>query len=66
MIAPISGVLHSWILSDGDKVKEGDVIAIMEAMKMEVQVVASRGGVLLQKAKTGDYFSAETILAEIN
>ncbi|MCT6516019.1 MULTISPECIES: acetyl/propionyl/methylcrotonyl-CoA carboxylase subunit alpha [Enterobacterales] len=64
--APISGVLHSWILSDGDKVKEGDVIAIMEAMKMEVQVVASCDGVLVQKAKTGDYFSAETVLAEIN
>lgn len=36
----------------------------MEAMKMEVQVIASRHGVLQQKAKTGEYFSAESVLAE--
>lgn len=54
--APISGILHSWLLSDGDKVNQGDVIAIMEAMKMEVQVVATCHGVLQQKAKAGDYF----------
>ncbi|OAT26741.1 acetyl-CoA carboxylase biotin carboxyl carrier protein subunit [Proteus myxofaciens] len=64
--APISEVLHSWVLSDGDNVSEGDVIAIMEAIKMEVQVIASRYGVLQQKAKTGEYFSAESVLAEIN
>ncbi|HEI7948595.1 TPA: ATP-grasp domain-containing protein [Proteus mirabilis] len=64
--APISGILHSWLLSDGDKVNQGDVIAIMEAMKMEVQVVATCHGVLQQKAKAGDYFSADSLLAEIN
>ena len=27
--APISGILHSWLLSDGDKVNQGDVNCIM-------------------------------------
>ena len=33
---------------------------------MEVQVVATCHGVLQQKAKAGDYFSADSLLAEIN
>lgn len=64
--APISGVLHSWIFAEGESVKKGDVIAIMEAMKMEVQVTASRDGVLRQKAQVGEYFASDAILAEIN
>ncbi|MBO1925760.1 acetyl-CoA carboxylase biotin carboxyl carrier protein subunit, partial [Staphylococcus epidermidis] len=34
----------AWKVVDGDEVKEGDVIAVMEAMKMEMQVSAHKNG----------------------
>lgn len=63
--APISGTLFSWLINDGETVVEGDVIGVMEAMKMEVQVIAHRAGQLKQGAKTGDFIQAEHQIAEI-
>lgn len=45
---------------------EGDVIGVMEAMKMEVQVVAHRSGQLKYAANQGDFINAESKIAEIN
>ena len=42
--SPIAGNLHAWKVADGDTVQEGDVIAVMEAMKMEMQVTAHCAG----------------------
>ncbi len=33
--APIAGTLQAWKVADGDTVEKGDLIAVMEAMKME-------------------------------
>ncbi len=63
--APISGVLHSWLAEEGKAVRQGEVIAVMEAMKMEVQVVAHRSGKLKRQAKTGGSFEAGNLLGEI-
>jgi acetyl-CoA/propionyl-CoA carboxylase biotin carboxyl carrier protein len=63
--APISGVLHSWLVDDGKTVQEGEVIAVMEAMKMEVQVMAHRSGTLKQQAETGHAIEAGSALGEI-
>lgn len=63
--APISGVLHSWLAEEGTTVQEGEVIAVMEAMKMEVQVVAHRKGTLKQHALTGHSIEAGSALGEI-
>ncbi|MCC8368223.1 ATP-grasp domain-containing protein [Xenorhabdus sp. PB61.4] len=63
--APISGILHSWLVQEGEQVSEGDVIAIMEAMKMEVQINAHRSGKITFRAQEGDYQDAESILANI-
>ncbi|PHM33199.1 biotin carboxylase N-terminal domain-containing protein [Xenorhabdus innexi] len=65
VLAPISGVLHSWLAQDGEQVNEGEVIAIMEAMKMEVQICAHRSGKITHCARTGEYQDAESILANI-
>lgn len=64
--APISGVLFNWLVPQGNKVTEGDVIGVMEAMKMEVQVVAHRSGQLKYAANQGDFINAESKIAEIN
>jgi acetyl-CoA/propionyl-CoA carboxylase biotin carboxyl carrier protein len=63
--APISGVLHSWLVDNGKTVQEGEVIAVMEAMKMEVQVMAHRSGTLKQQAETGHAVEAGSALGEI-
>jgi len=63
--APISGVLFNWLVAEGDEVAQGEVIGVMEAMKMEVQVIAHRAGKLKYIAKKGDYINADCAIAEI-
>lgn len=40
VLAPINGVISAWKIKENDQVQQGDVIAMMEAMKMEVPVIA--------------------------
>ncbi len=64
--SPISGTLHQWIAADGQRVEEGELIAVMEAMKMEVQVVATRNGTLMHLAGVGEVLDAQMPLARIS
>ncbi|MDC9590525.1 biotin carboxylase N-terminal domain-containing protein [Xenorhabdus sp. XENO-10] len=63
--APISGILHSWLVAENELVNEGDVIAVMEAMKMEIQINAHRSGKITFCVQAGDYLDAESALANI-
>ena len=63
--APIAGNLHAWKVADGDTVREGDVIAVMEAMKMEMQVHAHRAGTIRLLASAGGLQPAGAVLARI-
>ena len=45
---PITGKIMSVNVNVGDKVQEGDVICILEAMKMENPIVAPVGGTVTQ------------------
>ncbi|WP_426231603.1 acetyl/propionyl/methylcrotonyl-CoA carboxylase subunit alpha [Pararhizobium sp. DWP3-4] len=65
VVAPISGTLQAWKCADGDTVKEGDLIAVMEAMKMETQILSTRSGVLRIKAAEGAYVNAGSALARV-
>lgn len=42
--APMPGTIVNIMVSNGDKVKKGQVIAILEAMKMENEIMASSDG----------------------
>ncbi|MDH2635516.1 biotin carboxylase N-terminal domain-containing protein [Acinetobacter nosocomialis] len=66
LLAPINGVISAWKVENGEQVTEGQVVAIMEAMKMEVQVVAHRRGVIQIGAEKGATCHAETVIASIN
>ena len=44
MPAHIPGNIWKIVVSPGDRVKDGDPLVILESMKMEVTVVASRVG----------------------
>jgi len=64
--APITGQLFRWLVSEGTLVQAGDIIAIMEAMKMEVQVIAEQSGAIRLLATPGTQFQAGDVLGEIN
>jgi biotin carboxyl carrier protein len=50
----------------GDHVEEDEVVIIMEAMKMEIPVVAPTTGVLKElKVAAGQAVEADQVLAEI-
>ncbi|WP_337182805.1 biotin carboxylase N-terminal domain-containing protein [Shinella sp.] len=61
--APVSGTLQAFKVADGATVAEGDLVAVMEAMKMETQVLAPKAGRLRLRVKDGDYLQAGDVLA---
>ncbi len=55
VIAPLAGNIWKVEISLGEKVQEGDVLVILEAMKMETQIVADKAGVIASiSVKPGD------------
>lgn len=53
--APLSGNIFKVLVGTGDQVAEGDVVIIMEAMKMETEVRATAAGTVAQvNVKEGD------------
>ncbi|MBZ9994001.1 acetyl/propionyl/methylcrotonyl-CoA carboxylase subunit alpha [Mesorhizobium sp. BH1-1-4] len=42
--APMPGTLQKWLVGDGVEVTTGQAVALIEAMKMETQVIASKAG----------------------
>ncbi len=63
--APLPGKILSIKVTKGDIVKKGDVILIMEAMKMENNVLASKDGVVeVIKVQPGDTVLEGDVLLE--
>ncbi|ENW78291.1 hypothetical protein F909_03978 [Acinetobacter sp. ANC 3929] len=65
LLAPINGVMSAWKVAQGEQVTEGQVVAIMEAMKMEVPVLAHRSGMMKIEAEQGATYQAESIIGVI-
>ncbi len=64
--APMPGNVFKVIKNAGDSVAEGDVIIIMEAMKMEVEIKAPKAGVLQElHVKQGDPLSADQVIGAV-
>lgn len=64
--APMVGKILKLEKKAGDRVAEDDVIVVMEAMKMEIPVVAPVSGVLKEiKVSPGQAVEADQVLAEI-
>lgn len=55
VVAPLPGSIFKMKVKEGDKVAKGDVLLILEAMKMENHVLADEEGVVQDiKVKEGD------------
>ena len=66
VIAPMVGKILKVEKKVGDRVEEDDVVIVMEAMKMEIPVVAPVSGVVKQiKVSPGQAVEATQPLAEI-
>jgi acetyl-CoA/propionyl-CoA carboxylase biotin carboxyl carrier protein len=63
--APITGTVLAWQVAEGDVVSEGDVIAVMEAMKMEMQVTAHKAGKIGALVAIGTFVNAGAAVAVI-
>ena len=54
-----------WRVDDGAEVKAGDLVAVMEAMKMETQVLAHADGRVARKVEAGASVAAGGVIARI-
>jgi len=64
--APLAGNIFKVNVRQGDAVKEGDVVIILEAMKMETEVrAASAGTVSAIKVGEGDSVAVGDVLIEL-
>ena len=65
--APMVGKILKVEKNVGDHVDEDEVVLVMEAMKMEIPVVAPTSGVLKDlKVSAGQAVEADQLLAEID
>ncbi len=63
---PMVGKIVNVLVKVGDKVSEDDQIATLEAMKMEMPIVAPSGGVIKEiLVAAGQEVDADTVLAII-
>jgi acetyl-CoA carboxylase biotin carboxyl carrier protein len=61
--APMGGKIIDVKVKAGDTVNEGDEVIILEAMKMELPVVASESGTVKEvKCKSGDAVETDAVL----
>ena len=64
--APMQGTIIKIAVSDGDTVSAGDLIVVLEAMKMENPVTATKGGTVTGlSAEQGASVSQGTVICEV-
>jgi len=63
--AAIPGTVVALLVADGDDVEPGTTVAVVEAMKMEHPLVASRGGVLRLRVRPGDQVRLDEVVAVV-
>ena len=64
--APMQAIVVALAVSEGDQVEEGQLVAVLEAMKMEKPLLAPRAGTVTSlSVKQGDTVTAGTRIAHI-
>ncbi|HTC69024.1 MAG TPA: biotin/lipoyl-binding carrier protein [Acidothermaceae bacterium] len=60
-------VANVWkvVVADGDHVDDGDTLAILESMKMEIPVIAETSGTVSLKVAEGDVVQEGDLIAVI-
>ena len=63
--APVPGTLQGWLVEDGDEVGKGDVVAVLEAMKMETRIAAPKAGRIRIEARADTPVALGAVLATV-
>ncbi len=67
LLAPMQGTLVKYAVEEGDEVSTGDLVAVLEAMKMENNITAHRDGVVAGLAfSAGDSVQTGAVVATIS
>jgi propionyl-CoA carboxylase alpha chain len=65
LLGPMPGLVKSIAVADGQDVKAGDALAVVEAMKMENILKAERDGKVKKvNAKAGDSLAVDAVILE--
>ena len=65
LLCPMPGLVVSIAVTEGQEVKAGETLAVVEAMKMENVLRAERDGVVKTiKAKPGDSLAVDAVIME--
>ena len=66
LVAPMPGRIRRTLVERGQEVAKGDVVLVLEAMKMEHAIRAPHGGIVSRlEHREGDLVEAGAVLAEI-
>lgn len=66
VLAPLPGSIFKMLVKEGDEVKKGDVLLIMEAMKMENNVMSEKEGTVKSiRVKVGDNVLQNDVLIDL-
>ena len=64
--SPLTGMIVEIKVADGQPVAEGDVIAVMESMKLEISIRAAAAGIASNiSVSNGDMVDRGQVIAEI-
>ncbi len=63
--APVSGTTFKLARNEGDSVKSGDTVVILESMKMELEIKCTTDGIISYMTKPGDTIRQGDPIAEI-
>ncbi|MDG1751312.1 MAG: biotin/lipoyl-binding protein, partial [Thalassotalea sp.] len=64
--APLAGNIFKVLVNEGDQVEAGDVVIVMEAMKMETEIRAVSGGEIVSvHVREGDSVTVGEILLSL-
>ena len=64
--APLSGAVARVLVEEGEEIKEGQVVVVLEAMKMETEITAPRSGTISAVlVAAGEAVSGGQVLVEL-
>jgi propionyl-CoA carboxylase alpha chain len=65
VLSPMPGLLSALVVEEGQEVKAGEALAIVEAMKMENVLRAERDGTIAKvRAQAGDSLAVDQVILE--
>lgn len=63
--ATMAGSVCRVVVTEGEQVRSGQDVVILESMKMEIPVVAEQDGIVVLKVEEGDFVDEGDVLAVI-